>query len=147
MNERSRELGAHPLPRNWLPDAQPSGGAAWEAKVGRIMDAAEPELRRIRERRAAVRASWWSPLGLWLKPAAALAAAALLVVAGRSAAFPEPPQSSLSLGLLAADGDPAMLWVALGVPADPVLAHIAVQEQGDVNAPSISPTAPEEKHR
>jgi hypothetical protein len=86
-------------------------------------------------------------MALWLKPAATLTAAsiALLLLIERSA-FPEPPPGSLALDLVASAGDPVTLWGALGVQADPVLAWIAIRDQGDM-AGQVAPPATREESR
>lgn len=150
MRERSEDGAARPLPRDWLPDSHPPEDApVWHARVERIMAVAGPELRRLGSRRSATEITWWSRMGLWWKPAAALAAAstALLLLVGRPAVFPEPPPGSIPLGLVASEGDPVTLWRALGIPADPVLALIAVQEPEDVTRPARPPTIPEKENR
>ncbi|MBI4539880.1 MAG: hypothetical protein HY704_10275 [Gemmatimonadetes bacterium] len=152
MKERSEDGVPRPLPRDWLPDPHPPEGAPeWDARVGRILAAADPELQRLGNRRAVV--GTWCVLGLLWKPAAALAVAAtaLLLLTGRSAAFPEPSQGLLSLSLIAVEGDPVALWEAswepFGIEADPVLALIAFQEQGDVTGTGMPATTPEGENR
>jgi len=150
MRERTEDGAPQPLSRRWLPDPHPPEGAPqWDARVDRIMAAADLELRRLTNRRAAARATWWSVMGLWWKLAAALAAgaAALLLLIERPAAFQEPAQGSLSLSLVAAEGDPVTLWGAFGIQADPVLALIAIQKQGDVTGQGSPPSIPEEENR
>jgi hypothetical protein len=61
----------------------------------------------------------------------ALAAAAAIVAFAADRARPvqsERGQPSLPLAMLAADGDPAVLWQSVGIEADPVLALIALQD-------------------
>jgi hypothetical protein len=149
MTERSNDNQATgPLPRDCLPESQPREGApVWDARVRRIMAAAEPELRRIEGRRSAVEAApWWSVMGMWWKPAGALAAAsvALLLLLGRRDIHPGPPPGSIPLGLVASEGDPVTLWGVLGVQADPVLALIAVR--GDVTGPSAPSSTQREEN-
>lgn len=64
--------------------------------------------------------------------ALAVAATALLFLTERPASFPQPPERSLPLSLIAAEGDPVSFWEAFGVQADTVLALIAIQAQEDV---------------
>ena len=134
MTQRSDDDAPRPLPPGWLPEPLPPEGApVWDTKMGRIMAAADPELRRLRDRRTAAGSTAWSVLGLWWKPAAALAAVAavLSLVTGLRSAFPEARQDWVSLSLIAAEGDPVTLWEAFGIQADPVLALIALQEEED----------------
>lgn len=150
MRDRSEDSAPRPLPREWLPEPQPPERAAqWDARVERIMAAADPELRRLRSRRAAAGTTAWSVMGQWWKPAATLAAAAaaLPLLFEPPAAVSELPQDSFSLSLVAAEGDPVALWGAFGVQADPVLAMIAIQEQGDVTGQESPPADPEEENR
>ena len=145
-----REMGhAAPgaLPREWLPEALPAEGhPVWELRAARIVAAAEPELARLEHRAGGGAGSWLSEMGGWWRPAAALAAAAvglLFVVAD-----PPPPDSTalstegVALTLIVADGDPVALWAALGVPADPVLALLALEDHGAPAAPENPATAP-----
>ncbi|MGH7477662.1 MAG: hypothetical protein ACRELD_15455 [Longimicrobiales bacterium] len=113
------------------------------------MAAADPELRRLRNRPAALDASWPSVMGLWWKPVAALAAAAtaLLLLVGRPASLPAPAQDSLALSLIAAEGDPVTLWGAFGIQADPVLALIAFQGQTALSGQDRRPVTPEGDRR
>jgi hypothetical protein len=145
MRERSDDGTTRPLPHDWLPAPQPSeGDRTWDERIERIMAAAGPELRTLRSRCAAG-AAWWSVMGLWWKPAAALAVASttLLLLMERPA-FAERPRGSLALGFVASAGDPVTLWGALGVQADPVLAWIAIREQGDVAGQAAPPPTQEE---
>lgn len=135
MKEPSEDSAPRPLPRAWLPDPHPPRGASvWDARTQRIMAAADPELRRLGKGRAAAEATstWSSVMGRSWKPVAALAAAAvaLFLLTTRPPASREPPQSSLTLSLVATEGDPVTLWSAFGIPADPVLALIAFRGQG-----------------
>lgn len=150
MNAPSEDGAPRPLPRAWLPDPHPPEGAPeWNARVGGIMVAAGPELQRLGSRHAAAEVTWSSVMGLWWKPAAALAAAAaaLLFLTEHPGAVPESPQGSLALILVAADGDPVTLWGALGIQADPVLALIAIQEQGDVTGQGVPASTRQEESR
>jgi hypothetical protein len=150
MRERSEHDAPRPLPRGWLPDPQPPEGTlVWEARTRRIMAAAVLELQRFRSRRSAAEVTWWSVMAQWWKPAAAVAAAsvALLLLIGRSAVAPEPRPGSIALGLVASDGEPVTIWRALGIQADPVLAQIAIREQGEVPGQRSPPISPEEENR
>lgn len=134
MSDRQR---TDPLPEGWLPgpSGPPADAPEWEARVQRIVAAAGPRLERRRERAergAAGRAgrAWWAELGLLLRPAAGLAAAAalLLVLLGPSPSPAGDPSASSTLAAVASGGDPAALWRAAGAEADPVLALIALEE-------------------
>ncbi|MQA88743.1 MAG: hypothetical protein GEU90_00715 [Gemmatimonas sp.] len=150
MKERSEDGVPRPLPRDWLPDPQPAERSPqWDARVERIMAAADPELRRLWSQRAAAAATPWSAIGQWWKHATALAAAAIALplLIEPPAATPNPPQDSLSLGLIAAEGDPVALWRAFGIQADQVLALIAFQAQGDATGKGMLPITPERENR
>lgn len=150
MTERSDHGAPRPLPREWLPDQLAREEApVWDARSQRIMEAADPELRRLWNRRSAPVATWWSVMGLWWKPAAALAAAAtaFLLLTGGPADLAEPPSGSIPLDLVASAGDPVTLWGAFGVQAHPVLAQIAIREQADVTGQDAPPTIGEEVNR
>jgi hypothetical protein len=101
------------------------------------MSAAAPELQALSGGRSAGWRGEWSGLGLWWKPAAALAAAstALLMLADPTDDR-DPSPSSLALEVLASDGDAATLWEMLGVHADPVLALIAIRDQATTPPPA-----------
>jgi len=115
-----------PMPRDWLPAATPlEGTREWEALFARVLaSAALPASRRPRT-------TWPSVLGSWWRPAAGLAAAAaaLLLLMGPQAPPSGSGDGALPLSLVAAGGEPAALLEGLGIPADPVLALIAVQRQ------------------
>lgn len=150
MKDEPADRASRPLPREWLPDPHPPEGApVWDARTRRIMAAAGPEIQRLGSRRSAAGATGWSGIGLWWKPAAALAAAAttLLLLTGRPAEVSEPPPGSIPLSLVASEGDPVALWEALGIRAHPVLARIAIQEQGDVMGQGTPATTPEGENR
>jgi len=126
----SRELydqGDHPLPRDWLPAATPLEGThQWNALFARVVAATPPVWRP--------RTTWPSVLGSWWRPAAGLAAAAAALLFLMTPQVPLAPPSgsadgALTLSLVAAGGEPAALLEGLGIPADPVLALIAVQGQ------------------
>jgi len=132
MRESSEHGAPRPIPRDWLPDPQPAEDTReWRDSLERVMAAADPALTRLEHRRASAGAGW-SVIGFWWKPAAALAATAmaLLVLIESPIVFPEPAPGSITLGLVASDGDPVTLWSAIGVQADPVLAWIAIHEPG-----------------
>jgi len=116
-----------PLPGDWLPEPYPSEvDPAWEGSLRRILAAAEPELARRAAGRPETSVPGWIELGRWWKPVAALAAAALalLFIAER----PAPISGAVALTLIAAEGDPAILWSSGGVPADPVLSLLAFED-------------------
>lgn len=132
MSRRRPDGTAAPLPRDWLPDAQPADDdAGWDAAVRRVVSAAEPGLGVIGMPLAG-EARWWSQLGRWWVPSAGLAAAAaallLLVLPGERVR--PSATASLALNVIAAEGDPAALWEGFGIEADPVLALIALQTRG-----------------
>jgi hypothetical protein len=60
--------------------------------------------------------------------ALAAGAAALFFAVDRPAPSPGAPLDAIALTLVAAEGNPAALWQSLGVRADPVLAHIAMED-------------------
>jgi len=118
---------AEPLPREWLPEgAAPHGDAVWEARAASILALTE-HAWRAEARRAAT--PWLMELGRWISPAALLAASAavLLLVAGNQAPS-TPHEDAAALSLITADGDPVALWATLGVPADPVLALLTLED-------------------
>jgi hypothetical protein len=140
------------LPEAWLPEAlPPEGHPAWELRARRIIAAAEPELARLEREVGPPATPWLSELGGWWKPAALLAAAAsaLLFVT----ADPPPPDSpafsseGMALTLIASDGDPTALWAALGVPADPVLALLTLQDHSALAPPRGAAPPPEGESR
>jgi len=127
-----------PLPREWLPEAQaPEGHFQWTIRAERVMAAAGPELARLAGRGRANELPWWAVLGDWLRPTAALgaAAAALLILMAPRAPAAGPPMDVLTLNIVAAKGDPAALWKARGVGADPVLALVAFEDHGSFAEP------------
>jgi hypothetical protein len=112
------------------------------------MAAARPELRDLGRQRPATEITWWSGMGRWWKPAAALAAAStVLVIIERQKALAEPTPASIPLGLIASAGDPVTLWELRGARADPVLALIAIREQADTIRPAAPSTIREEENR
>jgi len=142
---------AEPLPREWLPEASPpSDDPIWETRVLRIMARSAPELSRLSNRKPVAVPTlaglpWWAELERWWKPATALAvaASALLFAVDR----PAPPASAsadaITLGLMAADGDPVAIWEALGTRAHPVLALLALEDHsGMSHGDRVLPTAP-----
>lgn len=130
MPKRTEDETPRPLPREWLPEPTPlEGTPEWRSMAERIIAAAEPKLRGGGTRNAGIAAAWPAILGSWWKPAAALAAtaAALLLVLGPARQEPDP--SALPLSLVAAEGEPAVLFEGLGIHADQVLALIALLEE------------------
>lgn len=138
MSEHER---IDPLPETWLPEPSgpPDDAPAWEARLRRIVAAAGPRLERLRERAEPGVAggapgrgdrAWWAGLGLLLRPAAGLAAAAgLLLFLVQPAPSPAGEGAdSPTLAAVASGGEPAALWQATGAEADPVLALIALEE-------------------
>lgn len=152
-----------PLPREWLPPSlSPEGSPEWETRAARIMTAAGPGLARLQagvgvasgsgltraSRRTAIDAnSWWSEVGRWWKASAALAVASLallLAVVDRPhTGAPEVTGDALALGFVMAGGDPAGFWHALGIPADPVLALLALEDHRPLIAPARPDGPPE----
>ena len=148
--KESHDAAPRPLPREWLPDRQPSeADPSWRRQIERIMAAAAPELQVLRSGRSAAQLTWWSEMARWRTPAAALAAAAaaLFLLTWRPAALPESPTSSILLELVATNGEPAALWRARGIEVDPVLAWVALQKQEDLDRQSAPATAREEDSR
>ncbi|TVP60045.1 MAG: hypothetical protein EA351_00990 [Gemmatimonadales bacterium] len=94
------------------------------------------------------RSSWWADLAEWWQPAAALAAAAVgllfLVPTASSSGSGGSPGQATALELLAAEGDPAALWTAFGVPADPVLATLVLDDSPAQDRPDRTSPPPEE---
>lgn len=122
-----------PLPREWLPEpVLPGGHVARDASAARILGALELEWARHTARGQPDASRWVSDLGRWLRPAAALAAAAiaLLFVLDDYRTHPSSTHAAdeMALSLVASHGDPAALWAALGVPADPVLALLTLED-------------------
>jgi hypothetical protein len=152
MTTGSDHNAKNPLPRDVLPDSlPPSSAVVWDSKVRRIMAAADAELRRLGSAGPRPDVAWWSGIGLWRKPAAVFAVAAatalLFVMIGRLSVVRDVQPDVLTLGLVAADGDPVTLWGAAGIPADPVLALIAVQNPQGVTGVDPQPRAPKEEMR
>jgi hypothetical protein len=129
MKDRPIDPAPAPLPNDWLPEAQPpQDSPVWDARVAGILAAADPVLRMHAGRSTGPVASSWTVLGDWWKSAAVLAAAStgLLVLLQRSTATASA-DASLSLSVVAAGGDPLLLWGAAETPPDPVLALIAAE--------------------
>lgn len=108
------------LPRELLPDARPAAdSASWVAERTRIMAQLAPALHAPAHQD---HDGWSTALGAWWKPAAALAAAAVLLLV-----FTDMPAArnevALPLSVVAAQGAPVSLWD----DADPVLALIVAQ--------------------
>lgn len=130
--------GVEPIPSSHLPEPRPSvADAYWDGYAQRVMTALEPMLvAREKSTTGAVEPSpgrsWTTELGdRWGATAllAAAAVAALLAVGiGEPAAEPPSPGTDeVALALIAADGDPTLLWDRLGIPADPVLAWLTFE--------------------
>lgn len=134
MND-AHELGP------WLPDPiQPEDHPEWDRRTARILAAAEPGLARSAGRPATATEAWLYELGGWWRPVAALAAAAvafLLLVTENPRPGPNATEpDAMALTILASDGDPTAIWAALGVPADPVLALLTLE---DHSTPAAAP--------
>jgi hypothetical protein len=135
-----------PLPREWLPEAlAPESHAVWDAHTARVLAAAEREWQ-IRESGVAGVASWLSEMGGWLRPVAALAAAAVVLAVvltdRRTLVAPSQAADDMALELVASGGEPSALWATLGVRADPVLALLALDDHSAfvVQADPTEPT-------
>jgi hypothetical protein len=116
----------------WLPEAlPPTSHPEWEARLERLLQAAGPELARLQRQARDLPEPWLSEMARWWKPAAALAAASvaflLMVVDPRPAITTGAGDDAMVLTIVASQGDPTALWAALGVPADPVLARLALE--------------------
>lgn len=129
MHRENDESVQRPLPREWLPPATPQAGSdEWEALRGRVMVAVGSTVPSFTRGQSVQEAGWVATLGTWWRPAAAIAAAAALLVI----LIPAPParpsgSGALALSLVAAGGEPAALLGGLGIPAEPVLALIALE--------------------
>lgn len=124
---------ADPLPREWLPEpaGPPSGETgAWEERVQRVLAEAEPRLDRLASGRTARDPAWWEALGGLWRPAAALAAAALLVLFLATPDASRPDARSPVLAAVATEGEPTSVWAAMGGGADPVLAAMILEQEG-----------------
>ena len=134
MRERAEHDEPQPLPGRWLPDASPPDDSPlWAARIDRIIAASAPDLQRMKNARIAAAATPWSVMGHWWKPAAALAAASLLlfVATYRPRGSADSRAGSILLGIVASQGDPVALWGALGIEAEPVLALVAIQNRAE----------------
>ncbi len=113
------------LPDAWLPAASPAPDAAsWIVQRERILATAAPALHALRGTDDGpwidTIASWWT------RAAAGVAAAATILIAVRQIAAPAPPsRPATPFDLISAAGEPAAVWRAYGIEADPVLAVIA----------------------
>jgi hypothetical protein len=147
MDRRSGEVDSGPLPGEWLPDASPpEDHVVWETRTARILVSAEREWTVLQSVGIGA-APWLSEIGSWLRPAAVFAAAAvaLLFALPDSRAHIEPALTAdeMALGLVAAGGEPAALWATLGVPADPVLALLTLEDHSALVV-GTGPTNPAE---
>jgi len=137
MSKHQQRDEHHAVREEWLPDRQPPAGAPiWDARLRRILAEVDPEMRRRTSRGTSGDVSWWTEIARWRNAAAAFAAAAAvaLVLAELSRAPRSVPSDALLLDVVASDGDPAALWRAAGIPADPALALAALA--GRQNEPS-----------
>ncbi len=127
--------GVEPIPASYLPERRPpAADAYWDEYARRVMTALEPGLSARTEPTAGAvepsqGRSWTAELGDRWGATALLAAAAVatLLAVGigeRGAEPPTPGTDDVALALIAADGDPTLLWDRLGIPADPVLAWL-----------------------
>ena len=121
-----------PIPGEWLPDATPQEGSPeWEALLARVVAASEEAARApTRVGAAPAPRAWPAVLGGWWRGAAVGAAAATaLLLLVRPATIPPAAVDvgALPLTVVTAQGDPAALLEGLGIPADPVLALIAIE--------------------
>ncbi len=127
-----------PLPEEWLPEAASADGAdapSWSARGSEILRAAEPRLRELREQAGSGRHDGtgigWLRMARWWRPAAGLAAAAVVALL---LATPERPGAtegagSSALGAIVSGGEPTSLWRAAGSEAHPVLALITLDRE------------------
>jgi hypothetical protein len=155
IDRRSGEPGSSPvdpLPRAWLPERMPpEGHTFWETRAARILGAAELECARRTSHAREDSAAWLFEMGRWLKPAAALTAASLvlLFVLPDTSARPVTRHAAdeMALGLVASHGDPAALWASLGVPADPVLALLTLEDHSAyvAGAHTVAPSSGENR--
>lgn len=127
--------GVEPIPSSHLPEPRPSAADAyWDEYAQRVMATLEPILvARTEPTTSTVEPSqgrsWTTELGDRWRATALLAAAAVaaLLAVGigeRGTRPPSPGTDDVALALIAADGDPTLLWDRLGIPADPVLAWL-----------------------
>lgn len=122
-----------PLPREWLPEpAGPPAGdtGAWEERVQRVLAEAGPRLDRLAAGPSAGNPAWWEALGGLWRPAAALAAAALLVLFLATRDASRPDAGSPVLAAVATEGEPTSVWATMGGGADPVLAAMILEREG-----------------
>jgi len=121
-----------PLPQEWLPEpAGPPAGdtGAWEHRVQRVVAEAGPRLDRLASRRSAREPVWWQTLGGLWRPAAALAAAALLFLLLATPDASRSGASSPVLAAMATEGEPTSVWATMGGGADPVLAAMILEQE------------------
>lgn len=127
--------GVEPIPSSHLPEPRPSADDAyWDGYAQRVMTTLEPVLSARDEATAGAvepsqGRSWTTELGdRWgataLLAAAAVAALLAVGIGERGAEPPSPGTDDAALALIAADGNPTLLWDRLGIPADPVLAWL-----------------------
>lgn len=126
------------LPEDWLPEAasgDDADEAVWRAREREIVNAAESRLRELSEEAGStpyeVTDTGWLQMARWWRPAAALAAAAVLVLFLTRPVRPEAPAGagSPALGAIVSEGEPTSLWQATGREAHPVLALIALDRE------------------
>lgn len=123
-----------PLPREWLPDSTvpPEEDVTyWEGRRQALMAEAEAVLAEYRRPRPSW-SSWLEALASRWRPAAAgalaVAASAVLALAlGGGRTPPAPNPGSVVLSAVVSEGEPAALWTAEGVEADPTLALLALE--------------------
>lgn len=137
MND-AHELGP------WLPDpVPPEEDPEWGRRVARILVAAEPRFARMAGGTPQATETWLSEMGGWWRPVAAFAAAAVAFLLFVTEA-PRPGTDAIEpdamvLTILASNGDPAAIWAALGVPADPVLALLTFEDHDAFATPPETP--------
>ena len=128
--------------RPWLPDAlPPEGHPDWDEPLGKVLAAAEPELVRLARDGGVQLAPWLSEMGSWWRPAAGLAAAAVafLLLTSPTPSPGSADPDAMSLTILASGADPAAIWAAMGVDADPVLALLTLEDHTADSAPAAEP--------
>ena len=121
------------IPPEYLPgsgsEADHNDDALFESRISRLVEAAEPTLKRYREGQS----GWWQPLADHWQPATVAAfagTAAMFFAFSFTHVSPQAPiRDNLAIVAAASEGNPASLWSAVGQEADPVLAVIALARE------------------
>lgn len=125
-----------PLPPGWLPSSRPGeSDAYWDGYAAHVMTELDAVIAARRTGADRGARSWVSEIGDRWGAAGLLAAAAVatLVAVGMLERATEPPRpgpDEVTLALVAAEGDPAILLEGLGIPADPLLARMTLAGGG-----------------